>query len=494
MRYRWLALGFLGGALLAGCGGGRSAAIPPAKLGDPSAHAAHLPSGDTSVVITFDHAFLQAVRDLKPAPTVVSRGLAVLHTAEYDAWAAYDATAVGTRLGDALRRPAAERTLANKEIAVSYAAYRALTDLFPSERATFDDTMHLLGFDPAPSALIAPPAAGVGNAAADAVLAYRHHDGSNQLGDLHPGAYTDYTGYAPVNTPTTIVDPNRWQPLLVTAQNGQTSAQVFATPQWGKVTPFALPSGDALRPGPPPAYGSVQRQQEIDELVTLSAALDDRSKAIAEYWMDGPNSELPPGHWCIFADYVGQRDHHGIDDDVKLLFALSNAELDAGIAVWDSKRAYDSARPVTDIRYRYAGKQILAWAGPNLGARSIDGATWNPYQPSWVVTPPFAEYLSGHSAFSSAAAEVLRSFTGSDTFGFSHAVLAGSSRVEPGTTPATTLTFTYATFSDAADEAGISRRYGGIHFLSGDLVSRQVGRAVGRLVWQKASGLFAGHN
>jgi hypothetical protein len=73
-------------------------------------------------------------------------------------------------------------------------------------------------------------------------------------------------------------------------------------------------------------------------------------------------------------------------------------------------------------------------------------------------------------------------------------VLPGSSRVEPGTTPATTLTFTYATFSQAADEAGISRRYGGIHFLSGDLVSRQVGRAVGKLVWQKASALFAGRS
>ena len=484
--------------ILAGCGGGGGshATLPPVIGPSPTPSAppagAKLPSGDTSVVITWDHALLQSVRDVKPAPTVVSRALAVVHTAEYDAWAAYDAVAAGTRLGGALRRPAAERTQANKEIAVSYAAYDALADLFPSERAVFDQTLRTLGFDPSAVSNDATNPMNVGHTAASAVLAFRHRDGSNQMGDLHAGAYTDYTGYAPVNTPAQIVDPDRWQPLLVTLQNGQTVTQVFSTPQWGRVAAFALPAGDALRPAPPPAYATAQRQAEIDEVVQMSAALGDREKAIAEYWMDGPNSELPPGHWCIFADYVGQRDHHGVDEDVKLLFALANAELDAGIAVWDAKRAYDSARPITDIRYRFAGAKITAWAGPGKGAQQIDGVAWQPYQPSYVVTPPFAEYVSGHSAFSSAAAEILKDFTGSDAFGFSHVVLAGSSRVEPGLAPATSITFTYATFSDAADEAGISRRYGGIHFRSGDLVSRDLGRAVGRLAWAKAQRYFSG--
>jgi hypothetical protein len=483
--------------IAAGCGGGGSSgsvAPPVVPVSPPSQqHAARLPAGDTSVVITWDHQLLQAVRDTKPAPTVVARVLAVVHTAEYDAWAAYDNVAAGTRLGTSLRRPAAERSLGNKEIAVSFAAYDALVDLFPTERALFDTTLRALGFDPAnASSTDLTQPAGIGNAAANAVLAFRHHDGSNQLGDLNPGAYSDYTGYAPVNTAASVTDPNRWQPLLVTAQNGIAAVQKFATPQWGRVTPFALVSGSVLRPAPPPAYGSAARQAEIDEMVSISASLGDREKAIAEYWMDGPSSELPPGHWCIFADYVGQRDHHGLDDDVKLLFVMANAELDAGIAVWDAKRAYDSPRPITDVRYRYGGTQITAWAGPGLGARAIDGATWQPYQPSWVVTPPFAEYLSGHSAFSSAAAEVLKDYTGSDAFGYRHDVLAGSSRVEPGTAPATTMTFTYATFSDAADEAGVSRRYGGIHFRSGDMVSRDLGRAVGSAAWKKAQHLFNG--
>jgi hypothetical protein len=466
--------------ILAGCGGGGSSGTMPPPPGAPHAK---LPAGDTSVVVTWDHALLQAVRDIKPAPTVVARALAIVHTAEYDAWSAYDAVAVGTRLSGGLRRPLAERTLANKEIAVSYAAYDALADLFPTERPLFDQTLRTLGFDPPGTANDTSIPTTTGHAAASAVLAATHRDGSNQMGDLHAGAYTDYTGYAPVNTAAQVNDPDHWQPLVVTNQLGQTATQTFSTPQWGRVATFALSRGDALRPPPPPAYASAQRQSEIDEMVSMSASLGDREKAIAEYWMDGPTSELPPGHWCMFADYVGQRDHHGIDEDVKLLFALSNAELDAGIAVWDAKRAYDSARPITDVRYRYAGTKITAWAGPGKGAQQIDGAAWQPYQPSWVVTPPFAEYVSGHSAFSTAAAEILKDFTGSDAFGYSHVVLAGSSRVEPGTAPATSVTFTYATFSDAADEAGISRRYGGIHFRSGDLVSRDLGRAVGRLVW-----------
>jgi hypothetical protein len=481
--------------ILAGCGGGGSTGTSPAPGVPPvvaPVHAAKLPAGDTSVVITWDHALLQAVRDVKPAPTVVSRALAVVHTAEYDAWAAYDAVAFGTRLSGGLRRPAAERTLGNKEIAVSYAAYDALADLFPTERPLFDQTLRTLGFDPSVTSNDTTSPISIGHTAASALLGFRHRDFSNQLGDLHAGAYTDYTGYAPVNTATQIVDPDHWQPLVVTQLSGVTATQTFSTPQWGRVAPFALSSGNALRPPPPPAYGSAQRQSEIDEMVQMSASLGDREKAIAEYWMDGPNSELPPGHWCIFADYVGQRDHHGIDEDVKLLFALSNAELDAGIVVWDAKRAYDSARPITDVRYRYAGTKITAWAGPGKGAQQIDGAAWQPYQPSWVVTPPFAEYVSGHSAFSSAAAEILKDFTGSDNFGYSQVVLAGSSRVEPGTAPATSVTFTYATFSDAADEAGLSRRYGGIHFRSGDLVSRDLGRTIGRMAWAKALRYFSG--
>ena len=103
-----------------------------------------------------------------------------------------------------------------------------------------------------------------------------------------------------------------------------------------------------------------------------------------------------------------------------------------------------------------------------------------------MVTPPFAEYPSGHSTFSAAAAEILRRFTGSDAFGAAATVPAGSSRIEPGLVPAEDLTLRWDTFSAAADQAGLSRRYGGIHFEQGDLVGRGIGRAVGARVWRLA--------
>ena len=100
--------------------------------------------------------------------------------------------------------------------------------------------------------------------------------------------------------------------------------------------------------------------------------------------------------------------------------------------------------------------------------------------------------MSGHSAFSPAATEILRSFTGSDAFGAQVTIEPGSSSIEPGMVPAAAVTLTWRTFSEAADEAGLSRRYGGIHFEDGDLAGRRLGRQVGRIVWQRAQSYFDG--
>ena len=109
-----------------------------------------------------------------------------------------------------------------------------------------------------------------------------------------------------------------------------------------------------------------------------------------------------------------------------------------------------------------------------------------------VITPPFPEYVSGHSTFSAAAATVLTAFTGSDRFGASAVVPRGSSLVEPGATPSADVTLTWPTFSAAADQAGISRRYGGIHYRSGDLAGRRLGREVGALATGRAFGYLLG--
>src|SRR5256885_14426 len=141
---------------------------------------------------------------------------------------------------------------------------------------------------------------------------------------------------------------------------------------------------------------------------------------------------------------------------------------------------------ITAIRYLFRGQQVRAWGGPYQGTRWIDGADWLPYQASTFPVPPFPEYSSGHSTFSAAGAEILRLFTGSDRFGASVTFPAGSSKFEAGAVPARDVSLRWATFSDAADQAGLSRRYGGIHFEQGDLDARAAGRLVAKHAWAYA--------
>jgi hypothetical protein len=447
-------------------------------------------TGD-NVVVQWDQVALQAIRDTRPLPTVAARALAVVHTAVYDAWAAYDPVAVGTRLGAGLRRPAAEQTLANKAKAISFAAYAALVDLFPTQQPAFATQMTTrLGY--ATDWSDTSTAASVGATAARAVLDYRHGDGANQAGNYADSCVP--VCYQPVNTPDTIVDPDRWQPLRL--PNG--TVQSFATPHWRNVTPFALTSAAQFRPDHAPAVTVLKGKpsdafvKEVEQQLRFSAGLTDTQKVIAQYWEDIPGSETPPGHWCLFAQWVSRRDHHTLDEDAKLFFALANGLLDASITAWDSKRTWDSVRPITAVRWLKKGQLVQAWGGPYQGTRTIRGEDWLPYQRASFLTPPFAEYLSGHSTFSAAAAEVLKAATGSDFFGLSVTIPAGSSPVEPGAVPAAPVILSWKSFSAAADQAGISREYGGIHFDDGDFEARQAGELVGLQVWSKAKTFFNG--
>jgi hypothetical protein len=338
--------------------------------------------------------------------------------------------------------------------------------------------MIALGYDPADVSLDVATPQGLGNECARSVIDARHMDGANQL-----GGYRDTTGYLPANSSSQLLDPNRWQPLATPAGD-----QTFLAAHWKLVTPFALASPGEFRPPPPPQYPHGRYRKEVNQVLHMSARLTDRDKMIATYWADGPATETPPGHWNLFAHFVSRRDGHSLDEDVKMFFALGNALLDASIAVWEAKVQYDFIRPVSAVRFLYEGKPVRAWGGPGQGTMLLAGDQWR----SYIGTPPFAEYVSGHSTFSAASAEVLRSFTGSDAFGASVAFAAGSSPVEPGLVPAAPLTLAWRTFSEAADEAGISRRYGGIHFESGDLAGRAVGRRIGRRVWRKAQAYFSG--
>jgi hypothetical protein len=444
------------------------------------------PAYTRSVAVQWNDVALKAIRLTKPGPPMVARMMAIVHTCAFDAWAAYDPTAVGTRLGGQLRRPSAEATLTYKNKAISFAMYRACVDLFPSQTNLFNAQMAAQGYDPADISVDPTTPSGIGNRVAAEVIAFRHSDGSNQLGNLHVGAYSDYTGYAPVNDVDHINDPNHWQPQRFSNGNGGFVIPNYIGPHWGRVTPFALTSSSQFRPPPPAIAGSPEYLAQAQQILDYSANLTDDQKVLTEYWADGPNSELPPGHWCLFGDFISQQNNQDLDADVKMFFLVSNAVMDAGIACWECKRYYDYVRPITAIHYLFNGQTIRAWGGPGLGTISMSGENFGTYQQATFVTPPFPEYVSGHSSFSAAAAEVLKRFRGSDSFGYSVTIPAGSSKLEPGVVPAQAVTFTWTTFSDAADAAGISRRYGGIHFQDGDLNARHLGRQVGVAVWDKA--------
>jgi hypothetical protein len=469
-------------------------------------------AGD-SVVLTWNQQVLNAIVATRTGPTIAARALAVVHTAIYDAWAAYDPVAVDTRqrlrANPDLRQPTAERTLDNKTKAVSFAAYAALVDLFPAQaqRDAFATQMDDLGY--AIDGSDTSPAAMVGAAAAQAVLDYRHNDGGNQLGDRNGGApYSDYTGYQPVNTWDQVTDPDRWQPLCIpTPPPGATECtgrvQTFLTPHWDHVTPFALTSPGQFRaPGPytylgPDGKPSGKYVDQVDKMTQYSKQLDDFRKTTAEYWEDGPGSVTPPGHWNQFAQWVARRDANTIDEDARLFFALNNALLDASISAWDGKCTWDSIRPISAVRWLQRGKIIQAWGGPYKGPSYIRGEDWIPYRPPNDPAPPFAEYASGHSTFSGAAAEVLTAFTGRGNFELKVTIPAGSSKVEPRTdthsgVPAKPITLSWTNFRYAAEQAGLSRQYGGIHFEHDDKDARAAGSSVGKNAWAKALTYFNG--
>ena len=496
--------------LVADGAGGVAVLLPRMPRAISIASAAWVDRRD-SVVIQWNQALLQAVRESKLGPPMVARALAIAHTCIYDAWAAYDHRAVGTRLGGSLRRPPNERSLANRERAISFAAYRAASDLFPgSIPSVLDPLMTTLGYNGADTSTDISTPTGIGNVVASAVLDFRHGDGANQLGDTpggHPGVpYSDYTDYVPANDPmdirvsfdpTTVHDANAWQPLRYVDGSGNVVTPSFVGAQWPQVTTFAVPPGSLRSMHGPARYGSAEYVSQARALIELSAGLTDEQKMIAEYWADGPRSELPPGHWNLFAQLVSHRDHvvarsHGLEEDVKLFFALTNAISDAGCYAWDNKRTFNSVRPITAIRTLFRGQPVRAWAGPFKGTRTIDGGDWFPYQPTTFPTPPFPEYSSGHSNFSAAGAEILKLFTRSDRFGGSVVLPAGSSKIEPGAVPSADITLSWATFSDAADQAGLSRRYGGIHFEQGDLDARATGRSAAGIVWEKAQQYWEG--
>lgn len=486
-----------------------------------------------TISVIWDRAVQQAVITAAVGPTVASRAYGILHTAMFDAWAAYDAKAIGTQLGDQLQRSAAENTEDNKAEAMSFSAYKVLTEIFPEQAALFSSVMAELGYDTANNTTDTTTAAGIGNVSAEALMVYRRNDGSNQTND-----YASTIDYTPVNVSGSVQDLERWTAERVPIDSVDGRLQEYLTPHWGTVESFGLETVEAVRPVAPQPFllvegattdlaagtitlangttleiskeliGTVINPEFIaqaEQVVDYSANLTDKEKLIAEFWEDGGGTSFPPGTWMSFGQYVSSRDGHTLDDDAKMFFALGNAALDAGIATWEAKTYYDYARPVRTIRElgrlgligeyssELEGYAIEAWAGPGEGTQTILATDFLTYQtPGSDPSPPFAEYTSGHSSFSAAGAVILELFSGSDAFGAEVTFGPGESRFEYLLMPTEEVTLSWDSFSAAADEAGASRVYGGIHFDEGDINSRILGDTVGTEVFIAAQSFING--
>uniref|UniRef100_UPI0018802B03 vanadium-dependent haloperoxidase n=1 Tax=Microcoleus sp. LEGE 07076 TaxID=915322 RepID=UPI0018802B03 len=178
--------------------------------------------------------------------------------------------------------------------------------------------------------------------------------------------------------------------------------------------------------------------------------------AIAKFWANGAGTFTPPGHWNQIAEEVSALVGTSLEDSARLFALLNIASADAAISSWDAKYQYDFWRPMTAIVQADRDNNPNTTADPQ----------WQPI----LENPPFPEYTSGHSTFSGAADAVMSSVFGSD-FGFGD---SGDSSINS--------LRTYQNFTEAADESGMSRIYGGIHFMSSNLDGLSSGRNVGNYV------------
>jgi hypothetical protein len=327
---------------------------------------------------------------------------------------------------------------ASREAAASAAAHEALVNLFPASTSSFD-ALHAAILATIPEGNHKANGIVWGEFVASQILAARANDGHDAIvpppGGSGPGVW--------VPTPPAFLP--------------------YALPQWGFVTPFGMSSSSQFRPPGPPPLDSEDYAADYEEVKQLGALVGstrtEEQSEIALFWADGAGTETPPGHWNSIAQIIAAAQGNTLEENARLFALLNIAMADAAICAWDAKYTFNFWRPVTAI----------AFVEPELN--------WM----SFIVTPPFPDYVSGHSTFSAAAATVIPLFYGTEDLPFT----TGSDFL-PG------VFRSFATCFDAAEEAGASRIYGGIHFRTASEDGLQAGISIGE--WTVTHYLRRSHN
>jgi membrane-associated phospholipid phosphatase len=382
-----------------------------------------LPAAD--VILEWNQLLLDTAKANKASALAFTRDLAIESAAVYDAVNAIDRSY--TSYFADVKAPRG----ASLEAAAAQAAHDTLAALFPGQKATFDATLaaDLAGIPPGRERL----GVAVGQAVAQQILVWRSTDGSTTQVTYVPGS-----------------GPGVWQPT-------PPNFSAAASPQWGSVTPWGIPSGSEFR-APPPSLDSQAYADAFNEVKTIgdinSTTRTAEQSQIAQFWYGATGTYTSPGYWNQIAQEVAGQRGNSLVQNTRLFALLNLTMADAAIAVWDTKYTYNFWRPVTAIH-----------AADTDGNDGTDADTnWT----SFLVTPNHPSYISGHSGVSSGAAAALAAFFGTDAVSFSL-----STDSLPG------VTRFYTSFSAAAQEASDSRVYAGIHWrfdvVGGAAVGTQVG-------------------
>jgi hypothetical protein len=358
-----------------------------------------------------------------------SRALAMVHTAMFDA-----INAIGNRYQPYhLDLGPLATSGTSKAAAGATAAHRILTTLYPARAAAFDDLL-------ATQLAVIPEGTGkaagivLGRVAADEILLLRSNDGSAVAATV---PFPDGT------------EPGQWR---------RTDTRPPQIPGWGAVKPWAMTSGQQFRAAGPPPLVSAEYAAAYQEVAAIGAiASTTRSQEqtlIARFWMAGI-----PDHLFAIARQMADEKALDIDDNARFFALLSIALADASICGWDMKYHFGYWRPVTAI---HDGE--------------IDGNPDTVGDPAWnalLTAPPFPEYVSGHSTTTAAGMGLLIRFHGSENFSFART----------SQTPGLVEPRSFSNLWSMAEEVGISRVYGGIHFSFSNQQGLTAGRQLGEFVF-----------
>ena len=398
----------------------------PTTLGQivpPQVHGQIEPA-QADLVIKWNEATLAAIRADKTSPPVAARNLAIVHASIYDAVMAIARTHE-PYLVNATAPPGA-----SMDAAAAAAAHWALVALFPKQREFFDEGL-LRCLNALPIGTARDDGAALGRLVADRTLQARRDDGSDEIG------HYSYKR-----------SPGAWQPTAPHFKDA-------LLPDWGRVRPFAIQKGTQYRPPAPPSLSSDAYRTAFDEVRRIggkdSAQRTEEQTQIAHFWADDAGTVTPPGHWNKIAQTIALERGNILVENARLFAHLNLSLADAGILCWVIKFTFDFWRPISAIAYT---------------ERRDD---WMPL----LNTPPFPAYVSGHSTFSSAAASVLAQSFGTDKIRF-----ATTADDLPG------MTRKFDSLWAAAEEAGMSRIYGGIHWQFDNTEGLRVGRSLGEYVYR----------